>query len=117
MGSVKALFLPGLDASHPLGHPSRSISQCRRDYRVLDIAIKVQTPTTAVGNQPTSAGLRLKSCPPFSTVRVMRKNTTPKSAPKTVRVPAPVVRNGPKTKGSASKVTTITAKSLAMRDQ
>src|ERR1700679_4124141 len=87
------------------------------DYRVLDIAINVPTPTTAVGSQPTSAGLRLKSCPPFSTVRVMRKNTTPSSTPITVRVPAPVVRKGPNTTGSASKVTTITANSLAIRDQ
>src|ERR1700679_4260588 len=87
------------------------------DYRDLDIAVNVPTPTTAVGNQPTSAGLRLKSCPPLSPVRVMRKNTTPKSAPKAVRVQAPVVRRGPKTKGSASKVTMITANCLAIRDQ
>src|SRR5229473_2116647 len=86
-------------------------------YRVLDMAIKVQTPTTAVGSQPTNAGLRLKSCPPFSTVRVTRKNTTPSNAPTTVRVPAPVVRNGPNTKGSANKVTMITANTLAIRDQ
>ena len=47
----------------------------------------------------------------------MRKNTTPSMTPMTVRVPAPVVRSGPNTNGSASSVTMMTANMRAMRDQ
>ena len=63
----------------------------------------VHKPITAVGSQPTSTGFSSKSCPPFSMVRVMRKNTTPSSTPITVRVPAPVVRKGPNTNGQCEQ--------------
>ena len=86
-------------------------------YRVLEIAMSVHRPITAVGSQPTSAGFKPNSCPPFSMVPVMRKNTTPSITPITVRVPAPVVRNGPNTNGNASSVTMMTANMRAMRDQ
>ena len=81
------------------------------------MAIRVQNPMTAVGNQPTTAGLTPNNWPPFSTIPVIKKNTTPSSTPMTDRAPAPVVRKGPNTKGSARSVTTMTANRRAMRDQ
>ena len=41
----------------------------------------------------------------------------PSITPITVRVPAPVVRSGPNTNGSDSRVTMMTANKRAIRDQ
>ena len=76
-------------------HASSGWSARNGSYRVLAMAIRVQNPMTAVGNQPTTAGLTPNNWPPFSTIPVIKKNTTPSSTPMTVRAPAPVVRKGP----------------------
>jgi len=115
------LFLRCLEAFFP-----RSPGQIRtasQKSRAVRLRVLKTWDQRAKPDDPRSEASRpardwdMVSWPAVRDRAVMRKNTTPAGKPITVRSRPPVVVEDRTQKGSASKVTTITAHSLAIRDQ